>query len=85
MPHHQSARKRLKQSRKARLRNRNERGVMRAALKDFQTLVGSGQQVDWKAKLAEIYSILDIRARKGIIHPNKAARLKSRLSELAGK
>ena len=32
-----------------------------------------------------MYSLLDIQAHKGIIHPNKAARLKSRLADLTRK
>ncbi len=80
MPHHKSAKKRLKQSKARRLRNREDRGAMRSALKDFRQLIGSGQEVDWQRELSGVASMLDIQVRKGIIHRNKAARLKSRLA-----
>ena len=34
-------------------------------------------------KLPRIYSILDKMTKKNIIHPNKAARVKSRISKLS--
>ncbi len=34
-------------------------------------------------KIPDIYSVLDKMSKKNIIHPNKAARIKSRISKLS--
>jgi small subunit ribosomal protein S20 len=70
MPHHKSAKKRLRQSKEQRLRNRGHRTELRHAVK----LARENSE-----KLQGGVSALDVAARRGIIHPNKAARLKSRL------
>ena len=86
MPHHKSAKKRLKTSKERRLRNRENRAAMRGSIKAFRTLVAGGaEDADRPGELSRIYSLLDVQARKGIIHPNKASRLKSRLAALAQK
>jgi len=70
MPHHKSAKKRLRQSKEQRLRNRGHRTELRRAVKSArQSAEGLSAGV----------SALDVAAHRGIIHPNKAARLKSRL------
>jgi small subunit ribosomal protein S20 len=72
MPHHKSAKKRLRQSKEHRLRNRGHRTDLRRAVKaarEQSEAVPAGQ------------SALDVAARRGLIHPNKAARLKSRLAK----
>ena len=70
MPHHKSAKKRLRQSQEQRLRNRGLRTTFRKTLKTAQ---------DDPARTAEAVSAADVAARHGIIHRNKAARVKSRL------
>lgn len=72
MPHHKSAKKRLRQSKEHRLLNRGHRTELRRAVKAARASVD---------KMAEGVSALDVAARRGIIHPNKAARLKSRLAK----
>ena len=70
MPHHESTKKRLRQSIIARLRNRGYRTVLRSALKlvtDDESTVRAG------------VSATDLAVKRNIIHPNKAARLKSRM------
>jgi small subunit ribosomal protein S20 len=70
MPHHKSAKKRLRQSQEARLRNRGQRTEFRRAIKAARD--------DAKA-VPQAISAADLAAQRGQIHKNKAARLKSRL------
>jgi small subunit ribosomal protein S20 len=78
LPHHKSAKKRLRTSKVRRSRNRSERAEMRAAVRSFrQTATGpeSAEQ-----NLGAMYRLLDVTARKGVIPKKRAARLKSRLA-----
>ena len=70
MPHHKSTKKRLRQSLEARLRNRGHRTMFRKILK---TVTGDD------ASVRAGVSAADIAVKRQIIHPNKAARLKSRM------
>ncbi len=70
MPHHKSTKKRLRQSLEARLRNRGYRTVLRGALKGV---------TDDASTVTAAVSAADLAVKRGIIHPNKAARLKSRM------
>jgi len=83
LPHHKSAKKRMKTSEERRLRNRDNRAEMRSSVKKFRglTAAGEGNSED----LRGIYSMLDMQARKGIIPRARAARLKARLSTLLPK
>lgn len=75
-----SARKRTRQTIKIRVRNFSQRSAIRTAVKKVRTAVASAQVDSAKTLLTEAVPTLDSLARKGIIHRNKAARLKSRLS-----
>ncbi|MBI2263298.1 30S ribosomal protein S20 [Candidatus Berkelbacteria bacterium] len=70
MPQTKSAKKALRQSRKRFLRNRVVKQNLKSALKKV-----AGEN------LPEIFSAIDKAAQKRIIPKNKAARLKSRLSQ----
>lgn len=76
MPHHKSCKKRLKTSLERRERNRMNRTVMRSTLKTFRAETAEER----KARLSEMYSLLDVQVRKGIIPKSRASRLKSRLA-----
>lgn len=80
MPQHKSCIKRMKTSAKSRIRNKAIRTVLRKTLKDFRE--ADERKTD---QLKGIDSIIDKSASKGIIHKNKAARLKSRMANLAAK
>jgi small subunit ribosomal protein S20 len=80
LPHHKSAKKRLKTSKTRRLRNRAERSLMRSAIRSFRTGVPEMSAEDKQQQLSGIYSLLDTQVRKGVINKSKAARLKSRLA-----
>lgn len=78
MPTHKSAEKRLKTNEKANIRNRAIKSRMK-------TLVKKTEALSDETSLKETISFLDKAARKGAIHPNKASRIKSRLTRLVQK
>ena len=82
MPNVKSAEKRMRTNEIRAERNRAFRSRLRTALKKVRT--ASTTEVGQTA-LREASSLLDRAARKRIIHPNKAARAKSRLSAFVGK
>jgi small subunit ribosomal protein S20 len=82
LPNVKSAIKRVKTSQTRRARNRRDRARLRTALKRTRE---SSDGETARANLKQAESLLDRSARKGIIHPNKAARDKSRLARLARK
>jgi len=77
MANHLSSEKRIRQTIKRREHNRYYGKTMRNAIKKFRTLENKEEAAK---KLAEMYSLIDKTAKKGIIHKNKAANLKSKLS-----
>lgn len=72
-----SAEKRWRQSLKRRMRNRGVRTSVRTHIKTVNRSLGAGEADDDALKQA--VRALDKAAEKGIIHPNNAARRKSRL------
>ena len=74
------ARKRARQSVVRNMHNSSLRSMLRTAIKRVRTAIDSGD----KAAAAEVFqkatSVIDRVADKNIIHKNKAARHKSRLS-----
>lgn len=77
MPTHKSAIKRMRQNEKRRVINKASRTHLRKELKSFRSLE-AGEPA--KAQYPRIASEVDKAAKKGIIHPRAAARLRSRLS-----
>lgn len=80
MPNTKSAKKRLRQNEKRRIRNRMYRGRVRAILKEIRKYLEAGEIENAKALLPRAYSMIDRAKRSGVFHPRKAARLKSRLA-----
>ena len=76
MANHKSALKRIRQNEKRRLENRYWGKTMRNALKKARNIQETSEL---KAKLPEVVSLIDKLAKKGVIHKNKAANLKSGL------
>ena len=72
MPNLASAKKNMRKSRAAAIRNRAQKSALRTALKRAST--GTPGE-----RLAAV-KLLDRAARKGLIHRNAAARYKSRLA-----
>ena len=81
MPNSPSAKKALRKSLKRRDRNRADRSALRTDLKKARTAVQSEEVADAPTLEAVRAAMrhLDKSAGKGLIHKNKAARLKSRL------
>lgn len=82
MAHLKSARKRIRTARKAHLRNISVRSELRTAIKKVRTT--SDPEVAQKA-LSRAIPLIDRTAQKGVIHPNTAARHKSRLTRLVNR
>ena len=79
LPNIASAKKNMRKSRAAMARNRAQRSALRTALKK-----GHSPEVEAAERLTAV-SLLDRAARKGLIHPNAAARHKSRMAKKAAK
>jgi len=82
LPNNKSAEKRMRTNEIRADRNRAFRSRLRSALKKVRTASDSAVGA---AALREASSLLDRAARKRIIHPNKAARAKSRLNAFIGR
>ncbi len=79
MPVTKSAQKQMRVAERKRLRNKPIRSLCKTNITKAEKLIFSGElEAAQKAVLAAISS-LDKAAEKGIIHPNNAARRKSRL------
>ena len=74
------ARKRARQAVKQRAHNMSLRSTLRTAIKKVQKAVDAGDKAAAQAMFTESQSIIDSIADKKIIHKNKAARHKSRLT-----
>lgn len=74
------ARKRARQATKQRAHNMSLRSELRTAIKKVQKLILGGDKAAAQAMFKESMSTIDSIADKRIIHKNKAARHKSRLS-----
>jgi small subunit ribosomal protein S20 len=75
-----SARKRSRQAEKQRRHNSGLRSTLRSAIRDANKAIAGGDKDAAKQALNRSTAIVDRIADKKIIHKNKAARHKSRLS-----
>lgn len=78
MAHHKSAKKRIRQDAKKRLRNRFNKKTARTAIKALRDLTDKAEAEKFFPKVA---SLIDKLAKKNTWHPNKAANLKSKLAK----
>ncbi len=78
MPNNQSAKKRLRQSDRRRMRNRAARSEIRTRTR---TLLDMESKPEAEAALRELSSRLDRAAQKRIIPSNAAARQKARVAQ----
>jgi small subunit ribosomal protein S20 len=79
MANTKSARKRMVQNEKRRLRNRRYLSGSRTAVKKARTVIASGDVAAAEDAVRSACATLDRAASKGVIHRNNAARRKSRL------
>ena len=82
MPNIKSVVKDVKKSRERRLRNLDAKSKIKTFVKKTKAAMDEGSE-QTTALVNETVSIIDTAARRGIIHPNAAARRKSRLMRRA--
>lgn len=78
MANHKSALKRIRSNEAKRLRNKYQHKTTRNAVRDLRSIE---DKKDAEAKLNTVISMLDKLAKKNVIHKNKAANLKSKLTK----
>jgi len=81
MPIIKSAKKRVRVSTKATVRNSKTKRSLKSAVKAFAAALAGGKKVSEAHSKAQ--SELDKAAKKGVMHKNKAARKKSQLARAA--
>ncbi len=81
MPNTKSALKNLRKSEKRRLRNKAIKSATKTYIKKFLKLLEAGKTEEARVFLSEVYKRVDMAASKGVFHKNKAARIKSRLTQ----
>lgn len=79
MPNTKSAAKRVRQTIKRTLRNRRVKSQIRTAIRRFEEAAQEDLNLA-EERLRQALKSLDKAASKGVIHRNKAARKKSRLT-----
>ena len=77
MPNIASAKKNMRKTRAATIRNRAQRSALRTALKKAKNADATAED------RTNAVSLLDRAARKGLVHQNSAARHKSSLAKRA--
>jgi small subunit ribosomal protein S20 len=77
MANHKATKKDVRQAAKRRDRNKYYGKTTRNAIRDLKVLKGK-EATD---KLPDVASMIDKLAKRGIIHKNKAANLKSKLTK----
>jgi small subunit ribosomal protein S20 len=82
MANNSSSIKRIRQANARRLHNRYYARTVRNAVRDLRTTTDKESAIK---RLPEVVSMLDRLAAKKIIHKNKAANLKSKLSKAVNK
>lgn len=74
------ARKRARQAEVRRRHNASQRSMVRTYIKRVNAAIEGGDQAQAGAALTAAVPVIDAMVSKGIMHRNKAARHKSRLS-----
>ena len=62
-----------------RVRNKSMRSAVKTSLIKAENLISKKEAEATSAEMIQVASILDRAAKKGVMHPNQAARRKSRL------
>ena len=78
MANHKSALKRIRSNEKKRVLNRYQHKTTRNAIKALRLVDNKSEAAE---KLVVVTSMIDKLAKKNIIHSNKAANLKSKLTK----
>lgn len=83
MPIIKSAKKRVRVSNKATIRNAKTKRTIRESVKAFYKELKTGKPASIESAQKTAISAIDTAAKKNVIHKNKAARKKSQLSSAA--
>lgn len=83
MPIIKSAKKRVRVSTKATVRNAKTRRTVRETVKEFKKALAGGKSKDIEEAKNAAISAIDTAEKKNVIHKNKAARKKSQISTAA--
>ena len=78
MPRIRSAKKRMRQAKTHATLNRTQRSQLRSAVKKVRAATGAAAETAYD----EAVRLIDRAGRKRLIHPNAAARQKSRLANV---
>ena len=78
MANHKSALKRIRSNEAKRLRNKYQHKTTRNAVRDLRAVE---DKTEAEGKLGNVISMIDKLAKNNIIHKNKAANLKSKLTK----
>jgi small subunit ribosomal protein S20 len=79
LPQTSSAKKEMRASRRRQQANKSLKSRCKSRITKAEGLIFSGETEAGRQSVAEAISTLDKAAEKGVIHPNNAARRKSRL------
>ncbi|WP_320815102.1 30S ribosomal protein S20 [Flavobacterium sp.] len=82
MANHKSALKRIRSTEKKRVLNKYQHKTTRNAIKAIRIATEKSEAL---TKLPSVFSMIDRLAKKNIIHSNKAANLKSKLTKHVAK
>ena len=82
MPNIKSAKKRVKTDAKKKVANKNNASSMRTAIKKFEKEAKAGNKEAASNNLNIAIQRIDKAMSSGLVHKNKAARLKSRLTKM---
>lgn len=83
MPIIKSAKKRVKVTKKATIRNAKTKRTLREAVKAFHVAVKGGKPSEVAEAKAKAEGAIDTATKKNVIHKNKGARKKSQLAKAA--
>jgi small subunit ribosomal protein S20 len=85
MPNTESAKRAMRKAERRRVRNKSQRSALNTMVKKVRTSAAGADAAASKEALDSVIKRLDQSAAKRLIHKNKAARLKSRLTKLVNK
>lgn len=80
IPTIRSAAKRLRQNKKRRRRNDRRKKAIKEAVKETNEHISNGDKEKAEATLAELKKAVDKAVAKNVIHKNKGARIKSKIT-----
>ncbi|PKK90412.1 MAG: 30S ribosomal protein S20 [Candidatus Wallbacteria bacterium HGW-Wallbacteria-1] len=83
MPNIKAKKRHVRVSAEKRLVNRARKSAMKTELKKITGLIEAGEKSASVQELTNLYKMVDSLVNKNLIHRNKAARIKSRITKRA--